>query len=73
MIFELADLDLAAAEGVLGSVCLAVILGPTPPANATVGVLAAVLVCDGIALVAPIEFFSRECLRVSFASAGSLR
>ena len=49
----------------------AVILRPTPSADTTVGVLATVLISDVPALVTPIEFFSRKCLRVSFASAGS--
>ena len=49
----------------------AVILGPTPSADTTIGVLAAVLISDVLALVTPVEFFSRKCLRVSFTSTGS--
>ena len=54
---ELAIFGPASAKSVLRSPLLAVALGPGPTANATVIILATILIGDLIAVVAPVQIF----------------
>ena len=73
MWFEFKDVLLASAEGILGLPLCAVPPGPRPAADTAVLHLTTVLIRVALALVTPVEIFSREGVNVGLAAASGLR
>ena len=73
MRLEFKDVLLASTEGILGLPLCAIPPGPRPTADTAVLHLSTVLIRAALALVTPVEIFSREGVNVGLAAASGLR
>ena len=73
MRLEFKDVLLASTKGILGLPLCAVPPGPRPAADTAVLHLTTVLIRVALALVTPVEIFSRESVNVGLAAASGLR